>query len=101
MADVVVIEFTAPNAVELYNSVNEKLGWEGTPDSTTWPAGLLSHVSGEKGDKLIVVEVWESQAAQGEFLHSQLGPALAAVGAPDAARIEWFNSVMEIHSHSH
>jgi hypothetical protein len=101
MAEVVVIEFAAPNAVELYNKVNKELGWDGVPDSAAWPAGMLSHVAGEKGDKLIVVEVWESQAAQGEFLSSKLGPALAAVGAPDAARIEWFDSVMDIHSHSH
>jgi hypothetical protein len=64
MAEVVVIEFAAPNAVEIYNKANKELGWEGEPGSDVWPAGMLSHVSGEKGDKLIVVEVWESQAAQ-------------------------------------
>lgn len=101
MAEVVVIEFTEPNAVELYNKVNKVLGWEGVPDSAAWPAGMLSHVAGEKGDKLIVVEVWESQAAQGEFLNSKLGPALAEVGAPNAARIEWFDAAMDVHTHSH
>jgi hypothetical protein len=101
MAEVVVIEFAAPNAVEIYNNVNRELGWDGAPDSSAWPAGLLSHVAGHKGDKLIVVEVWESQAAQGEFMSSKLGPAFAAVAAPQPARIEWFDSVMDIHSHSH
>jgi hypothetical protein len=101
MAEVVVIEFAEPNALEIYKRVNKELGWEGVPDSTAWPAGMLSHVSGEKGDKLIVVEVWESQAAQGEFMTSQLGPAFAAVSAPKPSRIEWFNSVMDVHSHSH
>jgi hypothetical protein len=101
MADVVVIEFAAPNAVEIYNKTNKELGWDGVPDSAVWPTGMLSHVSGEKGDKLIVVEVWESQAAQGEFMSSKLGPALAAVGAPPPARIEWFDSVMDVHSHAH
>jgi hypothetical protein len=101
MPEVVVIEFAEPNAVEIYESVNKELGWDGVPDSASWPAGMLSHVSGEKGDKLIVVEVWESQAAQGEFMSAKLGPAFAAVGAPQPARIEWFDSVMDIHSHSH
>jgi hypothetical protein len=101
MAEVVVIEFAAPNAVEVYNSVNRELGWEGEPDASSWPAGLLSHVAGEQGDKLIVVEVWESQAAQGEFMHSQLGPAFQAVGAPAPSRIEWFDAVMDVHSHAH
>jgi len=101
MAEVVVIEFAAPNAVEIYNKANEELGWDGVPDSSVWPAGMLSHVSGEQGDKLIVVEVWESQAAQAEFMSSQLGPALAATGAPQPARIEWVDSVMDVHTHSH
>ncbi|HEX2703531.1 MAG TPA: hypothetical protein VHM72_08885 [Solirubrobacteraceae bacterium] len=101
MAEVVVIEFAQPNAVEIYNSVNKELGWDGVPDAAAWPAGMLSHVSGEQGDKLIVVEVWESQAAQGEFMSSRLGPAFAAVDAPQPSRIEWFNSVNDIHSHSH
>jgi hypothetical protein len=34
-------------------------------------------------------------------MSSQLGPALAAVGAPNPARIEWFDSVMDVHTHSH
>ncbi len=38
---------------------------------------MQSHIAGESGDKVIVVEVWESQAAQAEFMNSQLGPAFA------------------------
>jgi hypothetical protein len=101
MAEVVVIEFSQPNAVDVYHRVNKELGWDGEPDSASWPAGMLSHVAGEKGDKLIVVEVWESQAAQGEFMRSQLGPAFAAVDAPQPTRIEWFDAVMDIHTHAH
>lgn len=100
MSDVVVIEIASPAAVEIYNSVNNHLGWDGgVPDAAHWPAGLLSHIAGEQGDKLIVVEVWESQAAQAEFMHSQLGPAFAAVNVPHPARIEWFNSVGDMHQH--
>ena len=99
MSEVVVIEFASPGAVEIYRSVNSHLGWDGVPDAAHWPAGMLSHVAGEQGDKLIVVEVWESQAAQAEFMQSQLGPAFAAVSAPQATRIEWFNSIGDMHQH--
>jgi hypothetical protein len=99
MAEVVVVEISAPNAVSVYNAVNKELGWNGVPDSASWPAGMLSHTAGEQGDKLIVVEVWESQAAQGAFMESQLGPAFAAVGAPQPTRVEWFNSVASAHTH--
>ncbi len=97
MAEVIVIEFSAPDAVNLYHQVNKLLGWEGTPDPEHWPTGMLSHIAGESGDKLIVVEVWESQAAQEAFMESQLGPALAGVGAPQPARIEWFSGVADLH----
>jgi hypothetical protein len=99
MSEIVVIEFAATGAAEIYRSVNRHLGLDGEPDDSQWPAGLLSHVAGEQGDKLIVVEVWESQAAQGEFMQSQLGPAFAAVSAPQPARIEWFNSIGDMHRH--
>jgi hypothetical protein len=99
MAEVVVIEFSDPNAVHIYNEVNRILGWEGIPDSEHWPAGMLSHLAGESGDKLVVVEVWESQAAQEAFMHSQLGPAFAEAKVPEPTRVEWFNSVSNAHSH--
>jgi hypothetical protein len=41
----------------------------------------------------LAVEVWDSQAAQGEFMHSQLGAALAEVNAPPPSRMEWFTNV--------
>ena len=99
MAEVVVIEFSAPDAVSIYHRVNKILGWDGTPDAEHWPAGMLSHVAGESGDKLVVVEVWESQAAQGDFMQSQLGPAFAEAKVPPPARVEWFASVADIHHH--
>jgi hypothetical protein len=99
MADVVVVEFAAPNAVEIYRSVNKILGWDGTPDPEHWPAGMLSHVAGESGDKLIVVEVWESQEAHGAFMESELGPAFAQAQVPEPTRLEWFTGVADIHRH--
>ena len=99
MAEVIVIEFSEPNAVHLYNEVNQILGWDGPPDAEHWPAGMLSHVAGSSGDKLIVVEVWESKAAQEEFMNSQLGPAFAKAKVPDPGRIEWFSNLTDVHHH--
>jgi hypothetical protein len=99
MAELVVLEFSAPNAVNLYNQVNSLLGWEGVPRPEEFPAGLISHVAGELADKLVVVEVWESQAAQEQFMHSQLGPALAKANVPPPVRVEWFNNVADAHTH--
>jgi hypothetical protein len=100
MAEVVVIEFSEPNAVNLYHRVNKILGWEGgAPDADNWPAGMLSHIAGESGDKLVVVEVWQSQADQQAFMQSQLGPAFAEAEVPQPARIEWFADVADIHRH--
>jgi hypothetical protein len=100
VAEVVVIEFSAPNAVNIYNQVNKILGWEGPePGPEVWPAGMISHTAGEAGDKLIVVEVWESRDTQGEFMKSQLGPAFAEAQVPDPTRVEWFSEVANVHGH--
>jgi cytochrome c oxidase assembly factor CtaG len=93
MAGLVVLEFSAPNAINIYRSVNKLLGWDGVPAPEDLPAGMISHVAGESGDKLVVVEVWESQAAQGEFMNSQLGPAFAEANVPQPSRVEWFTNI--------
>jgi len=97
MAEVVVIEFSAPGAVRIYNNVNKIIGWEGVPDSEAWPAGMLSHIAAEAGDKLIVVEAWESQADQERFMESKLAPAFKEADVPAPTRVEWFRGVMDVH----
>jgi hypothetical protein len=97
MAEVVVIEFSAPDAVSIYNRVNKILGWDGTPESDVAPSGLLSHIAGEAGDKLVVVEVWESKADQEAFMQNQLGPAFAEAQVPEPARLDWFSGVADVH----
>lgn len=97
MPEVVVIEFSAPDAVNIYHSVNKLIGWEGEPGSDTWPSGMISHVAAEAGDKLIVVETWESQADQERFMQSTLGPAFEEANAPHPTRLEWLNGVMSVH----
>jgi hypothetical protein len=98
MAEVVVIEFSSPDAVNIYNSVNKIIGWEGEPDSEAWPNGMISHTAAEAGDKLIVVEAWESQADQERFMASKLGPAFHEANVPSPTRVEWFRGVMNVHS---
>jgi quinol monooxygenase YgiN len=60
---------------------------------------LISHVAGEAGDKLIVVEVWESRAVQEEFMQSRLGPAFQEANVPQPTRVEWFTKAGEMHRH--
>ena len=93
MTELLVLEFSAPDATNLYHSVNKLLGWSETPVQADLPAGMISHVAGQSGDKLLVVEVWESQAAQGEFMASRLGPALGQAHAPEPSRVEWFTNI--------
>jgi hypothetical protein len=97
MPEVVVLEFEAADAVSLYNRVNKIL----SGDSDTWemPPGMISHVAGEAGDKLIVVEVWGSQADQQAFMESTLGPALHEANAPQPTRVEWFSHAGDAHRH--
>ncbi len=99
MSDVVVIEFDAPRAVEIYDSVNRILGLDPSSGSGDWPDALISHVAGESGDKLIVVEVWESRAAQEAFMQSRLGPAFHGANVPQPKRVEWFILAGEMHRH--
>jgi hypothetical protein len=99
VADVIVLEFSAPHAVDIYNKVNRIIGFDGTSDSEHWPKGMLSHIAGESGDKLVVVEVWASKADQEEFLHAKLGPAFAQAEVPEPSKIEWLNGVGDAHRH--
>jgi hypothetical protein len=97
MPEIIVLEFTAPEAAEIYRSVNRLLGLEeGSSDLSPWPPPLLSHVAGASGDKLIVVEVWESKAAQEEFM-GQLSAAFEKASVPPPSRVEWFTPVGEMH----
>lgn len=97
MADVLVLEFATPDAAELYRKVNGILGVDPSTGQGEWPAQMSSHVAGEAGDKLIVVEVWESQGAQEEFMRSRLGPALQEADVAPPTRVEWFTQAGEMH----
>lgn len=97
MAEVVVLEFAAPDAGSIYMRVNGILGWNGVPGPDVRPKGLISSISGGTDDKLIVVETWESKEHQEKFLHEELGPALAEAKVAEPARVEWFASIIDFH----
>lgn len=100
MPEVLVLEFDAPEAVELYRKVSGILKVDPSTGAGDWPPPLLHHIAGEAGRKLVVVEVWESKAAQEEFLQRDLMPAFQAANVSPPSRAEWFNHAGEMHRHS-
>ncbi len=73
-----------------YEAVNKKLGIDMATGEGDWPPGLLSHAGGPTGDGgFAVLEVWDSQEAQGEFMQTRLGSALQEVGVPEPSRMTW------------
>lgn len=90
MAEVLLLEFNAPEAVSLYRAVNRALGVDPSDGSGDWPAAMAVHVAGESGDKLVVCEVWDSKADQEKFME-RLGAALAEANVPPPSRVDWFN----------
>lgn len=90
MAELLVLEFSAPDAKELYYKVSRSMGIDASAGTGDWPAGILSHVGGESGGNLVVVETWESKAAQEKFMADRLGPALQQAQVPEPKRVEWF-----------
>jgi hypothetical protein len=92
-SEVFVLEFQAANAPELYEKVSQHLGTNHHDGTGNWPAGLVTHMAGIDGDKLVVIERWESMAAQEHFMKARLGPALGAVGVPAPARAQWLSDL--------
>jgi hypothetical protein len=93
MSEAVVLEFKGVTA-DHYNAVNKLLGLDPSTGSGDWPAGLLSHTGAEgAGDTFLVFEVWDSQASQGAFMGSRLGPALGEAGVSEPTRLEWLSVI--------
>jgi hypothetical protein len=98
MSEVLIIEFDA--SPEEYKAVNTILGIDQDTGEGDWPAGMKSHTAGAAaGGGLMVVEVWDSQEAQGEFMSSRLGPALGEAGLNEPKRIEWMSGLSSHHFH--
>ena len=90
MSELLILEFEGFGAKD-YEKVNEILGINAETGEGEWPAGLHTHLAGPtEGGGWIVVEVWESQEDQDEFMKSRLGPALGQAGvAGPPKRAEW------------
>ena len=88
MSEALILRFTGATRDDYY-AVNDKLGMDmaagvGVPD------GLVSHAAGHTDDgTFVVAEVWESREAQGAFMESRLGPALASAGITDMPDVTW------------
>ena len=89
MAEMLILEFTAPGAVQMYEQVNKLLGIDPSTGAGDWPTGILRHQAGATGDTLTVVESWESQEAQDQFMRTRLQPALAEAHMPPPTRVTW------------
>lgn len=97
MSDALILEFTG--TADDYRAVNAILGIDPDSGEGDWPAGLLIHTgtAGARGN-VVVFEVWDSQASQGAFMSSRLGPALDKVGLPEPTRVEWLSVLGEHHA---
>jgi quinol monooxygenase YgiN len=90
MAEALILEFEGLTKAD-YHAVSAKLGL----DDAHWtqsaaPEGLITHIAGEKPGGFVVLEVWESKAAQEKFMNERLGKALQEGGVTSPpSRVEW------------
>ena len=87
MAYGVILEFSSNVGKAQYDAANEKLSIDMATGAGDWPKGLVHHAAGTTPDGFCVYEVWESKAAQEDFMATRLGPVLAAVGVPAPTRV--------------
>jgi hypothetical protein len=92
MAVLAVIEFQMPggNAKAKYDEVHTALDVQNNP-----PKGLISHVSCPDGDKLVIVDVWESPEIFDAWI-AHIGPIGAQHGLqpPDVHVHDVYNLVI-------
>lgn len=97
MAAGLILRFPGKTRAD-YDRVNDVLGIDQSRDDGPWPEGLQMHVAGEADGALYVLEVWESQAAQGRFIQERLGPALQQGGITGAPEITWIDPLVSFHA---
>lgn len=89
MAELLVLEFDGVDETD-YANVNAQLGIDPQTGAGEWPAGLITHLAGVKeGGSAYVIEVWESQQAQAEFMQSRLSAAMSAGGITATPKVTW------------
>ena len=89
MAEALVLEFEGNVGQAEYDKVNGLLGIDPTNKGSDWPDGLLTHAAGPTDAGWIVIETWESRAANEAFMASRLGAALGEAGVPAPTRATW------------
>jgi hypothetical protein len=75
-----------------YWSVNDKLGLK-QDSNEGWPEGMIAHAGGPTDGGWVVIEMWESKAAQEVFMSTRLGAALAAAGVRPPSQVIETNTV--------
>jgi hypothetical protein len=97
MAELLILEFDGVDEND-YARVNAQLGLDVDTGAGDWPAGLVSHLAGlTDGGRAYVVEVWESQEAQADFMRSRLGAAMAAGGISATPSVTWARLIGHQH----
>jgi heme-degrading monooxygenase HmoA len=84
---------TPGGGTEMYDKVNERMGIEADP-----PAGLILHSASRTGDRLLIVDVWESQEAFERFSDERLMPAIREVMGGDPPEGETTVQTYEAHN---
>lgn len=89
MAEGLILAFDGVGETE-YRAVNSELGIDMDTGTGDIPEGLLAHSAGTADDgRFVVMELWSSRDAQGAFMSSRLGPALAAGGVTAVPTVTW------------
>jgi hypothetical protein len=91
MAYAIVLVFDGVGEAD-YWKVNDSLGIN-RDGSGDWPEGMQSHSAGPTPNGWMVIELWESEAAQEAFMAARLGAALAGAGLPKPSHIFETNTV--------
>jgi hypothetical protein len=91
-----ILEFDGAVGREEYEAVKRILGVNAETGEGDWPAPLLYHAAGAKGDGWVVFEIWESRAAQEEFM-ARLARALGQAGLSAPSRVEWLELAADVN----
>jgi len=76
-----------------YWAVNDQLGLK-RDSNEGYPDGMMAHTGGPtEGGGWVVIEMWESKAAQEAFMATRLGAALAAAGVHPPSQVIETNTV--------
>lgn len=83
----------------VYAKANAALELDPATGAGEWPAGLISHIAGVSPatGRGYVVEIWESQEAQHEFMSTRLGAAMAKAGIDSQPTVTWARVMGQYH----